>query len=143
MIHAEHALQRSVAAFLDCALTPPVWWTSIDHAGQGWRHGAQLKARGVKAGTPDIFIFAPADNPSPDKIATKVIALELKVPGRGQSHAQEETQANLFSVGTFYSVVYSIEQVERVLRGCGVALRASVSARPANAGPIFMEAGNA
>jgi 2-keto-3-deoxy-L-fuconate dehydrogenase len=50
-------LQRAVAQYLDAALPPGSWWTSIDSAGRGPIAGARMKRRGVRRGLPDILVL--------------------------------------------------------------------------------------
>jgi len=121
--YAEHALQRAVAGYLDAALISPVWWTSIDHAGQGPKHGAQLKARGVKPGVPDVLIVAPAFAVG----TSRNIFIELKAIGGRQSAEQKLVAQQLVECGCFYSTAYSVEQVEAILRAHEIPLRGSVS----------------
>jgi hypothetical protein len=54
---SEHVLQIAVAEYLDRALPPDAFWTSIDSAGRGARDGARMKRRGVRKGIPDILIL--------------------------------------------------------------------------------------
>jgi hypothetical protein len=151
--HAEHDLQKAVADYLRLALRPPVFWTSIDHgaAAMGRAAAGIRKARGVKAGLPDVWLFVPADmvrhlvmstkhpgypkNPfewgPPEPRASRVIAIELKV-GRGKlSDEQVGVHADLQLAGVVCRVARSVDDVQRILELEGVPLRARVAARAA------------
>jgi hypothetical protein len=149
----EHDLQRAVAQYLAVALRPPVFWTSIDHgaAAIGRAAAGVRKARGVKSGLPDVWLFVPADfsrraimstkhpghlkNPLEfgplEPRASHVIAIELKV-GRGRlSDDQVRVHADLQLAGVACRVARSVDDVQRILELEGVPLRARVAARAA------------
>ena len=68
----EAQLHRAVAVYLRLVLRSPTIWTTIGHGGGGRVRGAMLKAKGLKAGWPDIIIIHPE---FADKI---VLGIELK-----------------------------------------------------------------
>lgn len=53
----EHQLHVQVARYLNIALPNDAWWTTIPTAGSSLAQGAKIKARGYKAGTPDLVIL--------------------------------------------------------------------------------------
>jgi hypothetical protein len=120
----EHDLHRWVASYLARALQPPVYWTSVD-AGAGKltrTAAANAKARGCKAGLPDILVFVPI----PLVEATRVIGLELKAAKGQLSLPQISTQAELKAAGVRCHVVRSLDDVERILEAEGVPRRAKI-----------------
>jgi hypothetical protein len=127
----EHDLQRWVASYLARALQPPVYWTSVDAgAGKLTRTAAgNAKARGCKAGLPDILVFVPvalkhASVEGPE--ATCVIGLELKAAKGQLSLPQLSTQAELKAAGVRCHVARSLDDVERILEAEGVPRRARI-----------------
>lgn len=119
----EQELQIAVAGFLRHALKPPTMWTSIDHgAGKMSRASAGLrKARGVKAGLPDILVLHPEDH------YTFVLGIELKADKGSLSPEQRAIWDAFNSAGAAYAVCRSIDAVQSTLRFHGIPLHASVS----------------
>lgn len=121
----EHALQVAVAQYLAVALRPPTIWTSLD-AGAGKMSpitAALRKARGVKAGWPDILVIHPGRMPN---MAT-VLGIELKA-GKGRtSPAQEDVCLVMRSAGANYAVCRSVDEVADVLFVVGISLHARPS----------------
>lgn len=116
---SEHQLQVQVAQFLTAALPPNVWWSSIDHAGTSARHGALLKARGVKRGLPDILIlsgFAGA------------IFIELKTRRGSKSPEQVDFLNAAARAGVAYAVCRSVADAAEFLTQCGLQLRGRIAA---------------
>ena len=112
MRHQEHALQRSVADFLTLALPPDATWTSVDHApgkGIGPRAGAMRKARGLRAGWPDVQVYRHG----------VFIGIELKSANGAKRHTQVEIGAEIVRAGGWWRVCRSVEDVERLLRDAG------------------------
>lgn len=106
----EAALHRAVADLLDWILVPPVLWTTFP-AGWGKLSKAmagQLYGSGLKAGMPDILIFAPR----------KVIGIELKAPGRSQTVVQRDMTAKLHAAGVRVFVCHNVNEV---LMALGIA----------------------
>ncbi len=110
-----------MAQYLNVMLREPekAFWTSLDHAG-GSRHtmlaGALRKARGVKAGLPDIMIFTGER----DRVLG-VAAIELKAAKGTQSSAQKTVQKAMEAQGIYYAICRSIEDVGQVLVKLGLA----------------------
>lgn len=92
----ESQLHLSVAELLDWILIPPTFYTTFP-AGYGRLSRATaglLKAKGMVPGMPDIFIFHGSAIRT-----TRVIGIELKVPGRAPSANQRTAHAKLQAVG--------------------------------------------
>ena len=112
--HPERELQISVAGWLDIALADPCVWFHVPNGEKrSPRTAGLLKRMGVKAGVPDLFVFAPGI----------VVALELKA-GKGRAtETQEAMLDRLNECGVHTAICKSIEQVEQALRFAGVPLR--------------------
>ena len=118
----EHQLHRQVAAYLTVALHSPTTWTSIDAgAGRLTRFSAgSAKARGVKAGWPDILVIHP--QPVGVGLGCILVGIELKI-GKGRLSAEQlEVHASLTMAGAHVAVCRSVEDVEQVLIRNGVPL---------------------
>ena len=108
----EESLHRAVAQYLDLALPPGVWWTTIPAGGGGRIRGAKLKACGYKAGTPDILI-----------VGTACPAfIELKTAKGRLSPAQKVCHAGLKDAHAWVAVCRSLAEVEGTLKGWGIPL---------------------
>lgn len=118
---SEHVLQIAVADYLDRALPPDAFWTSIDSAGRGARDGARMKRRGVKRGLPDIMILAGAPN-------HYTIWLELKSVTGSITKEQKAFHRIAAEHAHIYFVCRSVDAVETNLTTCGIPLRARVAA---------------
>jgi hypothetical protein len=113
----EHALQVAVAHMLQIVLDPErTWWTSIDHGvGKLGRAEAGIrKARGVKAGLPDIIVMAP------DQF---LIGIELKIDKGKLSPAQIEVGDSWQLMGHSIYVARSLEEVQEILEHCCIPMR--------------------
>lgn len=124
-IKPEERLHLDVAKFLRVALKPPVFWTSVDHgSGKLSRRAAGMaKARGVRAGLPDIMIFAPCEMAA----ACKVIGIELKSAKGTLSPAQVETHGDMMVAAVRCRTARSIEHVQDILIANGIPLHARIS----------------
>lgn len=115
---SEHALQTAVADYLAAVIRPPMYWTSLDHAGKlEPRQAAMRKRRGVKKGIADIMIVAPGP---------RLLFLELKRPGARQSPEQAVFERAMADCGAWYVVCNSVEGVQKALAFLGI-----VKPRPA------------
>lgn len=81
------------------------------------------KARGVKAGLPDILLIYPS------RYGTCPIGIELKAAKGKQSEAQISVQQYWEMAGGLYFVCDSMEAVMDVLKACDVPLHASLSGK--------------
>lgn len=121
----EAALQRSVVQFLDRAL-PHGWryWHNHQNA-PSLAAQKRLKALGVKAGVPDLFVCGRlAENDNSPGIS--LFAFELKSP-KGRTTIEQEDWLHWFThIGAVSAVARSIDDVEQTLKVAGVPLRATV-----------------
>lgn len=140
----------AVAAYLRVAITPPVFWTSIDH-GAGKLSAAaagNARGRGCKPGIPDLMVFQPIDigKDGPLIVGTRVIAIELKSRIGRLRDVQVTTHLALRAAGVHCHVARSVDEVEAILAHHDVPLRArslpfkpgtqpAISPRPQRLGP--------
>lgn len=102
MNRPEEALQRAVAQYLDLALpTDAVWFHVPNGGGRSKAEAGVLKAMGVKAGVPDIYILHNG----------KSLFIELKPPKRYLSNAQKEMTRKLLLANARVDVCRSLDQV--------------------------------
>lgn len=120
----EQQLHMAVASYLRLALRPPTIWTTIGHGGGGKVRGALLKAMGVQPGWPDILVLGPTTG---EPFA--LIGIELKAAKGMQSPEQKKLGYAFVAAGGFYYLARSVDEVEGFLRGVGIPLHASVSAK--------------
>jgi len=119
--YREHALQTTCAAYLRRALPPDAAWTSVDPATDQHMDvvaGARRRARGILAGWPDMQVLWGGG----------FYGIELKIPGGRMSENQLLRAAEIKQAGGMYAVCYSVEDVERTLRGWGITLKATTMA---------------
>jgi hypothetical protein len=113
----EAALHRQVAKFLDAALCPEVFWTTIDHAGGGKVLGAQRKARGARKGIPDVLLVH----------QSKAFWIELKTAKGRVSEAQKEVGGHLVIAGCPVTVARSLEEVQSAVLKWDLPLRGRIA----------------
>lgn len=111
----EAQFHKQVADYLRVALRPPTVWTTIPAGGGGRVRGAQLKARGLQPGWPDIIIIDRGPN---------VIGLELKTKTGKQSPEQRFIAQAFKEVCAWYILARTLDEVARALRFCKVELHA-------------------
>ena len=127
----EQLEQEAVAHFLDAALPSPLFWTAVDNARSSKAEAGQRKAMGVKAGIPDVWVFAPMVGAT-----TKVICFELKrrkarslstgkiIAAGKPSPVQVACHAEMAKANIRVHVVFSVEEVAETLRSTyGIKLR--------------------
>lgn len=122
---AEHELQRRVAEWLMKALPPrtcETWWTAVDAAiplpgKEGAIIGAMRKARGVRAGVPDLVFLHRG----------QLIAIELKAPDGSMSMEQQVEAPWFRRCGGQWHEARSLEDVAGILESHGVRLRARLT----------------
>ena len=113
MAQPEHALQSQCVKFCrECILTEHVFLAFDRSKKQSALQHIREKARGIRAGTPDILILVPG----------LAIWAELKAGKNTASDLQEEVGAAIVNVGHRWEVVRSVEELRRYLNACGVAL---------------------
>ena len=113
MARPEDRLQMRSRMFLDACLAVPHYWSSIAHERkQSPASGQRQKARGVRAGLPDIIII----------VAGYVLAVELKSATGTVTPSQAATAGKLRELGHGYSVVRSIQQLGEEITRAGILL---------------------
>ncbi len=117
---SEQLLHFAVAEYLGYALKPPVFWTTFPAGGGGKMRGAILKGMGLKAGVPDILVFANCEMAA----ACKVIGIELKAGTGKLSEDQIVTHADMMLAGARCRVARSIGQVQDILIANGIPIHA-------------------
>lgn len=117
--HPEENLQKAIVRFLGHALPPDSFFFATTNQ-RGTRKRFEmgiLKAMGARAGVPDLCILHRG----------RFFGLEVKAPKTGRLSEHQANAADaIVQAGGFYSVVRSVEEVERCLRAWGVILRATV-----------------
>lgn len=116
----EDILHRSVAQLLAHVLRPPTIWTTIGHGGGGKVRGAQLKAKGMQPGWPDILVMYPGEQ------NTIVLGIELKAGSR-VSKEQVAMREKLWKAGGAYWICRSQEQVLEALVACRIPTHGRLS----------------
>ena len=101
----ELMLHKAVAAYLNAVLPTIAWYTTIPAGGGGLIRGANLKACGYKAGTPDICIV----------YAGMAYWIELKAKDGRVSDEQKDTITRISFAGSPAEVCRSIDDVRAVL----------------------------
>ena len=108
----EFLLQKFAVSLLRFNAAPGVLWFHCPNGeSRSARTGAKLKAMGVRAGVADLIIVRPGG---------LVYFLELKTAKGSLSIAQRAFRDACEANGVPYSVAYSPERVEAVLRGWDV-----------------------
>lgn len=115
---SEHVLQIAVAQYLDRALPPDAFWTSIDSAGRGPIAGARMKRRGVKRGLPDILILW----------SSVTLWIELKSRKGRVSEQQDDFGWHAIRAGHHWHVCRSVDDLASRLAEYGIPLRARIAA---------------
>ena len=144
MRRPEETLHRACVAYLRAALPKPwIVWHTPNGGGRSKAEAGILKAMGVLAGMPDLFVMGPTPVVvTPDVRvlvnATTIIAIEFKAPPkqlkRGGvskatprlSPAQRARQADLGACGVPYLVIDDMAEMVQALRALGVPLRGRV-----------------
>lgn len=106
----EAQLHRAVAQYLRRVLTPPAFFSTFPAGGGGRVRGAQLKAMGLRAGMPDLLVFAPG----------KIVGLELKAKKGTVSVHQSLTAEAFRQCDMSYLICRSVADVSLALRAFNV-----------------------
>ena len=113
----EARLHRAVATYLTFALPKDAVWTTFPAGGGGTVRGAQLKARGLLAGWPDVQII----------YRGKFYGIELKAAQGRLSPEQRACADAVIMAGGYYETIRSIEELQDWLKLVGFPLRARVA----------------
>lgn len=114
----EEQLQQAIVRFLGIALPRDAFLFATTNQ-RGTRKRFEmgiLKAMGARPGVPDLCLLHRG----------KFMGLEVKAEKGRLSEHQATAADAIVEAGGFYSVVRSVEEVERCLRSWGVILRATV-----------------
>ena len=115
--HPEQDFQKTLAAYLDWCLIPPVEYSAIGHGIPLTQHQANtLKAMGLKPGLGDIEVFGPE---------RFILWLECKARNGVASGDQKAFRARVLLLGHHYAIVKTIEDARIALLSYGVPLRDS------------------
>lgn len=155
MNRPEEQLHRAAVAYLRASLPKPwICWHSANGGGRSKAEAGILKAMGVLAGMPDLFVMGPRWLPGevvstgdvrPDRIppallenGPRVIAIEFKAPPKRLrsggvskavprlSPAQRARQVDLGACGVPYLVIDDMADMVQSLRALGVPLKGRV-----------------
>jgi hypothetical protein len=108
--NGEDQIQMAIAAALDAA---GVLWMHTPNEGRcSIQEAKRRKARGVKAGVPDVLIFTPP-------YSYNGAALELKAPKGRASAEQQDWLDRLSDAGWATAVVYGLDEAREKLREWG------------------------
>lgn len=114
----EQATQIATMNFLNTALIPPAFAFHIPNGGKRTHVEAQiLKAMGVRAGMPDLFVIAPAKT---------FLAIEMKAEHGRASKEQKERMDALRDCGVSTAICKSLVEVQDAVLAAGIRLRARV-----------------
>lgn len=128
MNRPEESLQRAIVHFLTFAL-PKEWifWATPNQ--RGTRTVVEqkiLRALGVRAGVPDLFVLGPGPHLIAIEVKAPPVLLKSGAPSKAKpvvSDAQQEVLALLAANGVPILIARSIDDVEAALRGLGVPLK--------------------
>lgn len=140
MNRPEEQLHKACVQYLRASLPKPwLCWHTANGGGRSKAEAGILKAMGVLAGMPDLFVMGPgsevaARNGVPS-LAPRVIAIEFKAPPKRLrlggvskarprlSPAQMARQQDLGACGVPYLVIDDMAEMVQALRALGVPLR--------------------
>lgn len=118
-IGPEERLQRAVVQYLMLAVDPAqcLWWHVPNGGHRSPATAARMKLMGVRPGVPDLAFILSGGRSG---------FIELKAGKEKLSKKQEDFRVDALTQGAFWAEARSIAEVERILRGWGVTLTASV-----------------
>lgn len=140
MNRPEEKLHRAAVEYLRATLPKPwICWHTPNGGGRSKAEAGILKAMGVLAGMPDLFVLGPRIGSWYDKpIGPELIAIEFKAPPKPLksggvskavprlSPAQRARQADLGACGVPYLVIDDMAEMVQALKALGVPLRGRV-----------------
>lgn len=127
--YTEQQLHRACAGFLAARLAPPNWFTTFPAGGGGKRRGQFLKAMGLKAGVPDLFLVKLVVTGSSRMPFGALYGIELKIPGGSLSSAQLTCHYELNTAGVQTAVVHSLDDLRGVLDAWAFPLRTATKSQ--------------
>jgi len=113
MLKTEASEQLALAKWLDAIGV--LWFHPVNEGRRSLRQGAQLKARGMKAGVPDIIILSCP----PAASHVRGVAIELKRLGGKVSANQDIFMRKMRSCEWLTQVCYGAEQAIAYLQALG------------------------
>ena len=120
MRREEQNAQISVMQFLDAALVPPAFAFHVPNGGKRSKvEAAILKAMGVKAGVPDVFVIAPGNT---------VVAIEMKAEKGSARKDQDRRMEDLRACGIPTAVCRTLAEVIDVVEAAGIRLKGRIAA---------------
>ena len=111
----EDLLQITVARFLRIAAPALMWWHVPNGGSRHPGEARKLKDMGTRAGVADLAFVLPDG---------RAAFIELKAPKGRQTPEQKTFEADCQTNTAPYALCRSLAEVETVLRGWGVTLRA-------------------
>ena len=138
MNRPEENLHKACVQYLRASLPKPwLCWHTANGGGRSKAEAGILKAMGVLAGMPDLFVMGPTlrDLSPACQVIPKLIAIEFKAPPKRLrlggaskarprlSPAQMARQQDLGACGVPYLVIDDMAEMVQALRALGVPLR--------------------
>ena len=128
----EHKIHQAIADYLNTVIKRPSRWHTVEVSNQASGRAAMLrqmalKRRGCITGWPDISIYhqtkctSVCSNPICNSGELSIIFLEVKIPGGKLTEKQEALHQELREDGHFVSVVYSVDDVKKILKDLGIS----------------------
>lgn len=118
----------AVARYLNLALPPDAFWTTIPTGNLSLTQGARMKAKGYQRGTPDIVVIW----------GGKAMWIELKAPNGVVSDDQRAVGLRLIRAGAKCGLARDLGQVEQFLQQQGIPLRATAGPPPRRREPLLL-----
>lgn len=118
----EEVLHIQIADYLVQTLPDYMLWTTVEISTQqkGKLQQGIQKRKGAMKGWPDLQIFWH------DGTLLNVLCLEIKVPGNKPTSIQEAVHDKMRDMNILVEVVYSIEDVEKILTKYGFPHKARI-----------------
>lgn len=120
MKREEQNAQIAVVQFLDAALAPPAFVFHVPNGGARTKAEASiLKAMGVKAGVPDLFVVAPGN---------AVVAIEMKAERGRARKDQDRRMEDLRACGIPTAICRTLAEVIDAVEAAGIRLKGRIAA---------------